>query len=77
MMAVLDDILKGISPVMGAYRETAWKEVRELRDCKRELEKLVDAIEEVDKLEVSMSKAKAWQHVKNLAAQALPEKDVK
>ena len=30
-MTVLDDILKGISPVMGAYREAAWKEVRELR----------------------------------------------
>lgn len=37
-MTVLDDILKGISPVMGAYREAAWKEVRELRQAITALE---------------------------------------
>ena len=39
-MSVIDDILKGISPVMGAYREEAWKEVRELREDRERLEKL-------------------------------------
>ena len=43
-MSVLDDILKGISPVMGAYREKAWEEVRELRkdnsEMKAEIERL-------------------------------------
>ncbi len=42
-MSVLDDILKGISPVMGAYREKALKELVELCKDRERLEWLIKA----------------------------------
>ena len=63
-MSVLDDILKGISPVMGAYREMAQEELTKLRTQAKQLEPLVEDLAECRELiKQSMSEYRDPAHI--------------